>query len=148
MTELVSLDLYMNNISGSIPSSLGNLKKLRFLYEPILSLFSLQLLLLHFQRFWYISMLLKYWASVLGNLGIFRKKLKGFTVDDIMSCLRRGRTTLLSVKFGKACNKGVEGSETFQQRRIKIYIYLFLFLCPSFTQEPPWRPDTIQHLGI
>ena len=34
LTELVSLDLYLNNLSGPIPSSLGRLKKLRFLYAP------------------------------------------------------------------------------------------------------------------
>jgi brassinosteroid insensitive 1-associated receptor kinase 1 len=31
LTELVSLDLYLNNLSGPIPSTLGRLKKLRFL---------------------------------------------------------------------------------------------------------------------
>jgi somatic embryogenesis receptor kinase 1 len=31
LTNLVSLDLYLNNFTGPIPGSLGNLLKLRFL---------------------------------------------------------------------------------------------------------------------
>lgn len=33
LTNLVSLDLYLNNLSGPIPDTLGKLQKLRFLYE-------------------------------------------------------------------------------------------------------------------
>lgn len=32
LTNLVSLDLYLNNFTGEIPDSLGKLTKLRFLY--------------------------------------------------------------------------------------------------------------------
>ena len=33
LTSLVSLDLYLNSFTGPIPDSLGKLTKLRFLYE-------------------------------------------------------------------------------------------------------------------
>ena len=33
LTNLVSLDLYLNSFSGPIPDALGKLTKLRFLYE-------------------------------------------------------------------------------------------------------------------
>lgn len=40
LRELVSLDLYQNKLSGPIPSSLGKLDKLRFLYVSFFSLTS------------------------------------------------------------------------------------------------------------
>lgn len=33
LTNLVSLDLYLNGFIGSIPDTLGKLSKLRFLYD-------------------------------------------------------------------------------------------------------------------
>lgn len=48
LTYLVSLDLYMNNLNGQIPDTLGKLQKLRFLY----GLLSLNFMFYNIIYFW------------------------------------------------------------------------------------------------